>query len=158
MSSVIANDSEYDYIIFSAYYKHGETETKICNSFYSLFKEVLKTIFEFTGKYLDSQEDEEDYEEDTPENNKEILETYKDIYMKYKKLFEKRKHTNRDDLCFSIFMNEIAIKNKDQSDIEKEFLEDILFMNKYLLEECESWSIRTICKIKKNSYSYFNNI
>ena len=45
MSSLISNDNEYDYIIFSVYYKHGESETKICNSFYSLFKKVLKTIF-----------------------------------------------------------------------------------------------------------------
>jgi len=47
------NLNEFDYIIFKVYYKHGESQTKICNSFYECFKEVLDTILEFLENDID---------------------------------------------------------------------------------------------------------
>jgi hypothetical protein len=155
-SSDINNiNDEYDYIVFSVYYKHGENDIKVCKSFYLLFKEVLKTIFDFQCEYFFLKDSEEDPDEYIDENSKKLLIKYEPVFMKYKKFFEERRNESCVEVCYSILMNEIAFNCENNSEFETIFLEDVMFINKFLKKNCETWSIRNIYKIKKNSYTTF---
>lgn len=169
---VDANECNYDYVIFKVYYKYGETETKICNSFYSLFKIIVESADSFIGEYLSAKEylkeyleeiDAEDEDEDEfTVNTKKILIEYEPMYTKYKHLyfFEKR---NEEDITFedfvdkhySIFTSTIVNNEKNKDDIEKELIEDVLFFNTFLSENCEGWSIKSIIKNQKQKYTSF---
>lgn len=129
------NLNEFDYIIFKVYYKHGESQTKICNSFYECFEEVLDTILEFLENDIDIFHDLDN----------DNLTT---IYMRYEKLCKINKKTLNVEESYSFFSNEIKVN-------EEQFLEDVLNMNTYIYECFDSWSIRNIFKIQKQKYTYF---
>ena len=109
-----------NYIIFSAYYKHGETETNLSNSFQGCFGELVQSIYDFIQNYEDDEIED--------------MEVY---FNKYKVLFETERDASNKEKLYQIFMDKIKCS-------EEELFKDVIEMNKVLYEN--DWSIRTIIK------------
>jgi hypothetical protein len=145
----------YDYIVFNSYYKHGETMTNVYDSFYKFFEKTLhNNMIDFlleVQDQLDEEESEDESEEEESKNydidDDDDLKKYIIYYNKYKKLLPEGR--NEDKMkYFKLLTEEI------ESDEDKLFKE-ILVMNEYIKDS--EWSIRSIIKVKKDSYKLTNS-
>jgi len=146
----------YDYISFESYYKHGETLTKVHNSFYDFFIKTLHgNIISFLMKILENEEikkedEEEGYIVEENEEEKEKSRINKEYYNKYKDLYirDSYKRSNSDTQLeyFKILTEKIEPN-------EEKCFQEIIVMNELI--QYSEWSIRSIIKVKKDSYSSY---
>ncbi len=138
-----------NYIIFSSYYKHGETNTVVAKSFKECFGAVVESVYDFMQNQYELWDEYEEYkiEEDMEEHANRVwneIKDYESCFNKYKVLFETERNASNKDKLFEIFTEKIEVT-------EEQFFADVIHMNKVIYDN--DWSIRTIIKIPCDSYS-----
>ena len=128
-----------NYIVFSSYYKHGETSCDVYTSFKDCFGGLVQSIFDFISKH---NENLDEYEEE--DEMVEEIKTNENYFNKYKILFETESDASNTEKLYQIFIDSINCS-------DKEFFDDVIEMNKVLYDN--DWSVRGIVKVPSNSYS-----
>jgi hypothetical protein len=62
-----------NYIIFSAYYKGGETQTVLSKSFQDCFGILIKSIYDFIQLHYELLDEYNEYKEEDMEEESEII-------------------------------------------------------------------------------------
>jgi hypothetical protein len=131
-----------NYVIFSAYYKHGETETIFCNSLFDFlnkyYDNITNCLSEIENSYLDEEEEEDSFEDENCTSLRDFnitgpIGTLIMCFDKYKQLLSTPK-----EKCFDLMTSIEKDENK--------LLHDIVKMNDVLREN--DWSIRSIISIQ----------
>ena len=145
-----------NYIVFSSYYKHGETSTEIYQSLLEMFDKFLyinicecleQIIMENTSDSESDNESDDDSDNDEDNENSKIENNI--LYKKYNKIYDKRYRSiekNKKQDNFKILTENIETD-------EEILLNDIIKMNHNLFTN--NWSIRTIIKVKKDYYTSY---
>ncbi len=132
----------YDYIVFNSYYKHGETMTNVYDSFYKFFE---KTLHDNMIDFLLKVQDQLDGEDDGNYRDNDVK-RYIIYYDKYKELLPEGR--NEDKMKYFKLLTEEIEPDKD------DLFKEVLVMNEYIRNN--GWSIRSIIKVKKDSYILTN--
>lgn len=133
----------YDYIVFNSYYKHGDTMTNVYDSFYKFFEKTLHdNMIDFLLKVQDQLDDEDDGNYRDNDVKRYII-----YYDKYKELLPEGR--NEDKMKYFKLLTEEIESDKD------DLFKEVLVMNEYIRDN--GWSIRTIIKVKKDSYKLTNS-
>ncbi len=152
------NKKMNNYIVFSSYYKHGETSTKIYQSLYEIFDKFLYVnICECIEQIIYENEPDSDSDDDSDNESVKVYDEdsekaeieYNLLYKKYKNIYERRYHEvekNKKEEYFKILTENIESN-------EEILLNEIIRMNEKLYSD--NWSIRTIIKVKKENYSIY---
>jgi hypothetical protein len=151
-----------NYIVFSSYYKHGETSTEIYQSLLEMFDKFLyinicECLEQIILENIPDSESENESDDDSDNESVKIYDEdyenakieYNMLYNKYKNMYERQYRSiekNKKQDYFKILTENIETN-------EEILLNDIIKMNHNLFTN--NWSIRTIIKVKKNYYTSY---